>query len=126
MASGNYWLEVADRSDVKLADQKQRNDPTAEEEAEAKANFEDRFKRYEDLSEDRTLIDPDTREEIKVDSPLLKAKDAIKPVEWSKVESAEWGNSRSVGPYLLVYEMRRNGLDGHNLCESVPSKSDDS
>lgn len=96
--TGDYWLETTDRTEFYLGDEKINRDPTTEEEKEALEIFEEEFKEYEDLA-GKEVSDPDNERVIKPTSPVVRAKDNLKPVKWTKVETREWGK-RTIGPYL--------------------------
>lgn len=120
--SGNYWLEQADRHDVYLGDKKLRRDPTEEEEKEELAQFKEKFEKYKEQAGPSTT-DPDTKEEIPPSTPLLAAEDALKPVKWTKVTSAEWANSRSIGPYLLVRDMQAEHHEEKQVLADIGEKA---
>ena len=102
--SGDYWLEKADRQFVFLGDERIGHDPTAEEEKEIQANFDADFVEYEDLA-GQLINDPETGDEIRPTSPLVTAKDKLRPPKWTRIDTMEWSN-RSIGPYMMVMSMQ--------------------
>lgn len=104
LLSGDYWLEEADRKEVYLGDEKLGRDPTEQEEKEQQEIFEEKFKEYESMAGE-TYRDPETDEEITPTSPVIEAKDKLKPVEWQKVEDLEW-KDRGLGSYIIIQDMQ--------------------
>jgi len=104
LATGEYWLEVADRNDPLLGDDKLARDPTEEEEQIARDEFTERFKMFEDLA-GQEIMDPETEKPIKPTSPVLEARKVLEPIKWARVEGLEW-RPRSIGPYLLIQDMQ--------------------
>ena len=102
--SGEYWLEQADRAFVYLGDDKLGRDPTAEEEKEAAEIFENEFIEIEELAGE-IVVDPEEEKEIKPISPLIEAKDKLKPPVWTRIQSMEW-SGRSIGPFMMVQSMQ--------------------
>lgn len=102
--SGDYWLEEADQKDIVLGDEKGDHDPTDAEEKERIEVFDERFKEYEDLAGE-TFTDPATDEEIKPVSPVVQAKDKLRPPKWTKVTAQEW-SSRTIGPFLIFQDVQ--------------------
>lgn len=102
--TGDYWLETTDRAEFYLGDGKLDRDPTSEEEKEAQEAFNEQFKEYEDLA-GKEISDPDNERVIHPSSPVVQAKDKLKPVKWTKVETREWGK-RTIGPYLAFQDIQ--------------------
>jgi prepilin-type N-terminal cleavage/methylation domain-containing protein len=120
LASGEYWLESSNQSDVRLGVDKARHDITEEEEKSKSGEFEDRFKEYEDLA-GQEVTDPETEEKIKPTSPLLMAKSQLKPVSWERIDTVEW-QGRSVGPYLLFQDIQAEHHETKQTLEDLGEK----
>lgn len=112
--SGDYWLETTDRRDFTLGDSKLDRDPTEEEEKDAQEFFDEEFQQYVDLA-GKEIEDPENSRTIKPTSPVVNAKEKLRPVKWTKVETREWGK-RSIGPYLFVQDMQTE----HHAQKQVP------
>ncbi len=104
LLSGDYWIEEANRRDVYIGDEKMGRDPTAAEEQEQLDIFEEKFKDYEALAGE-TFVDPVTDEPILPTSPVIEAKDSLKPVQWSRVTDIEW-KDRTLGPFLIIQDVQ--------------------
>lgn len=104
MASGDYWLEEADRSDVTLGNEKIGRDPTEEEDKEADAHFDEKMKEYETLA-GQTVVDQEKEKEIKPTSPVLSARTKLSKPKWTRVETLEW-TARTLGPNMMIKEMQ--------------------
>lgn len=104
MNTGDYWLEVADRKNIKMATDGSDRDLNPDEEKERQAAFDDDFAEYEELS-GLVVVDPETDLEIKPESPVTTAKEKLRPPQWRKVDAMEWG-ARSLGPELMVTKMQ--------------------
>jgi len=102
--TADYWLESTDRSDFQLGDNPMNRDPSPQDTKDAIAQFEEDFKEYVDLA-GQEVKDAETELTIKPTSPLLAAKQLLKPVEWRAVEDAEW-TKRSLGPSYLIRSMQ--------------------
>ncbi len=99
LATGQYWLEQADRREVYIGSEKLLNDPTDDDLKLELEEFEEQFEEYIDQAGAESK-DPETGEEIKPTSPVVVAKDRLKPPKWSRVENLEW-KSRTIGPDLI-------------------------
>lgn len=99
MATGDYWLEVADREKVFIADDKAKRDLSQEEEKDQRDAFEQLFEEYKTLA-GQEYRDSDSYKVIKAFSPVLEAKADLMPPEWTRVENTEW-RRRTIGPDLL-------------------------
>lgn len=104
LASGDYWLEMTESTNVKFGDDRFEVDPTEDQEKEVKAEFESQFLEYEDLAGE-TIHDPDSDKQIKPESPVLNAKDSLAPPVWDVVSSLEW-KRRSLGDALIIRDMQ--------------------
>jgi len=99
LATGQYWLEEADRQNVFMGDEMIQHDPTEEEAKLQLEEFDERFKEYETLAGQESK-DAETGEAIPPSSPVLVAKERLKPAKWTRVENIEW-KSRDLGPELI-------------------------
>ena len=104
LATGEYWLEEADRTDVLLGNDKIGHDPSEDEEKDEAAAFETKFKDYVDLA-GQMVMDQEKSKEIPPVSPVVSAKQALMKPKWTHVEGIEW-NGRTLGPYLLIKDMQ--------------------
>jgi len=100
MMSGEYWLETTDRKDFFLADKRIERELSEEEEKEASNKFDETFEDYERLAGEE-IPAPEGDAKIKPESPLLKAKELLRPPKWTKVQNLEW-NKRYLGPVFVV------------------------
>lgn len=98
-SSGEYWLETIDQEYGVLSLEKLDKDPTEEEEILAIEEFDEKFQSYEKLAGEE-IKDPQSDELIKPVSPVVEAKDKLRPPRWSKVNDLEWG-IKSIGPFLI-------------------------
>lgn len=104
MYSGLYWLEECDHADFFFGDQKLGHDPTEEEEKEQSAAFDEEFKEYESAAGD-AFKDPSGDKELHPSSPLIQAKEKLRPPKWTRVNNLEW-QPRPLGPVLIIKEMQ--------------------
>ena len=104
MVSGDYWLETTDAEEITLGDDKLNHDPTEEEEQDFQEAFDEDFKEYIELA-GREVEDVENNRTIKPSSPVVAAKDRLRPPKWTKIQDREWGR-RSLGPFLLVQDMQ--------------------
>lgn len=102
--AGTYWLEESDQEDVRIADAAVDGDMTAEEEETALAEWEERMKRYEDWVKDGEVVDGQSEEAVAKSSPVLAARERLRPPKWKMISNLEWGR-RSLGSSLMVYAM---------------------
>ena len=103
-ASGNYYLEKADREDVTIMAEALERELTAEELKEREEEFEELREEYIELA-GREVDDEDGEETIPPTSPLIKAYDRLKPATWTRVDDIEW-RGRTLGPYYVVQDMQ--------------------
>jgi prepilin-type N-terminal cleavage/methylation domain-containing protein len=101
--SGDYELQVADRSDVYLGEDKVDRDPAEAEDKDAQAAFDQKFAEYIDLA-GQAVADPKADKEIPPTSPVVSAKTRLKPVVWTPVENLEW-SKRTIGPHLMFKDI---------------------
>ena len=104
MATGEYWLEEADRPEVFLGNEKIGHDATEEEEKDAIVAFDSKIKEYEDLA-GQVVVDQEKEKEIKPVSPVVSAKDKLRHAKWIKVDTLEWA-SRTIGPTMLIKDLQ--------------------
>lgn len=104
MASGDYWLEESDRSDIYIGSDKLDRDPTEAEEKDEQAAFDTKFQEYIDLA-GQAVMDQETEKEIPPDSPVVDAKDRLRKAQWTRVENLEW-STRTLGPNLMITDMQ--------------------
>jgi general secretion pathway protein H len=104
MTTGEYWLETTDRTDFYLGDEDIDRDFTEIEEKEAIDYFDEDFERYVELAGSE-IPDSDNDRVIPPTSPLLAAREKLKPVKWTPVETSEWYR-RSIGPTFLFQDMQ--------------------
>lgn len=102
--SGDYWLEEADRVDVFLGSDKLDRDPSEAEEKDAQVAWETKVQEYTELA-GTIVVDPKKEKEIPPTSPVVTAKDKLKPPKWTRVENMEW-SQRSLGPFMMVMDMQ--------------------
>lgn len=130
MNSGDYWLEEADRENVLLGTQHVDHDPTEAEEKDAKAQYDAKMQEYQDMA-GRAVVDPKDDKEIPPASPVVEAKDRLKPAAWTPVENMEW-SKRSLGPNLMIKKMQAEhhgrpqevgelGVEGRAMIYFFPS-----
>ena len=121
LKSGKYWLEVAGAENFKIDTEKLRYDPSVEDEEEKQATFDELFKKYEDLAGE-SIFDPETESQIKPESPVLKAKDKLRPTKWTEVDYQEWG-VRDLLPTFIISEILVEHLDEVQRIENVPDNA---
>jgi len=101
-SSGDYWLEESDRPMRFQSMEKLGRDPTPEEEQEQIVALEEMMREYEVLAGE-TITTADNVK-IKPYSPLLLAKERLRPAVWEKVVSDGWG-IRELSPSLIIQDM---------------------
>lgn len=94
LISGEYWLEVTEADHVTISDTKLLHELTKDEERDLEEQFESDFDDYVQESEKSFTDDKD--EQVLTSSPVLKAKNKLRPIKWRKYSSLEWGD-RSLG-----------------------------
>jgi len=104
LAKGDYWLEEADKEQFFLGDEQVNFDLSAEDEKNRAEDFDQGFKEYEELAGEAIRL-ADEDDEIPPTSPLVEAKERLKPPTWSKVDSLEW-RERTLAPTLIIREMQ--------------------
>lgn len=105
LASGEYWLEEADRPVEILGDGLGGKDPTEEEEKLRSDQFDELTKEYQSIAGDPVLDDDGEKIPGSNESPILKNRAAAKGPQWRRVDGLEW-QDRSIGPNLLISEMQ--------------------
>lgn len=103
-ASGDYWLETTDRQDFFLGNEKMTRDLSPEELKDQIEIFNTEFEEYVELA-GIEVEDHENERTIPPSSPLLKARERLKPVEWRRVQDTEW-TRRSLGPHFVVMAMQ--------------------
>lgn len=102
--SGEYWLEETTATNFVLGDNELGRDLTEEEEKDQKENFENDFGLYVELA--GTEVEDGANERVLPPmSPVLKAKEALRPTPWTRVDNVEW-KVRSLGPELIIQDFR--------------------
>ena len=118
--SGQYWLEVAESENFRIDSQKVQYDPSKEDEEEKQEIFNELFARYQELAGEE-IYDPETESMIKPESPVLKAKDQLKPTKWRTVDYQEWG-IRTLRPAFIITEIIVEHLDEVQRLENMPEE----
>ncbi|MBF0442022.1 MAG: type II secretion system protein [Oligoflexales bacterium] len=121
MLSGDYWLESTEKTNFYLGDAKVGRDPTPEEDKIALNDFETAFKEFEQLA-GQDIDDPDCERVIKPTSPIIKAKDVLRPTKWSKIGNQEW-QKRSFSPFYLIQDMQ---AEHHSQKQALSSSDENS
>lgn len=98
--TADYWLESTERLDFQLGDNQLLRDLSPEETKEAVTQFDEDFKEYVTLA-GKEVDDSETEKTIQPTSPLIAARNKLRPVEWQAAEDAEW-SKRSLGPNFLI------------------------
>ncbi len=105
LATGEYWLEEADRQVTELGDGKGGRDPSAEEVKARDDEFDAETKEFEGIMGDAVKDDDGQAIPGSNTSPILKNRAAARGAKWSRLESLEW-QDRTLGPYLMIAEMQ--------------------
>jgi prepilin-type N-terminal cleavage/methylation domain-containing protein len=101
LSSGEYWLESLEGEldgAFTLGQEGIPSDPSKEEQEAQIQRFEDDFAQYKELGE-QTVSHPTKDEKITGSSPVLEAKNQLKPKKWTQYQSSEW-SKRTIGPGL--------------------------
>ena len=93
-------MESTKKANFYLGNSKLYRDLTGEEVDSQNAEFEEEFTKYTELAIE-PITDPATGEKINFRSPVIKAKERLRPARWSRVTRGEW-SKRSLGPDLLI------------------------
>ncbi len=120
VGGGDYWLEVADRSDVYLGVEGLARDLSKEEEEEERLAFEEDFKNYEDMLAN-PLFDREEEKEIVLITPLIASKKRLQRAQWTMVKNLEW-QKRTLSPLLSVQAMQAE----HHVRKQSNEDSDES
>lgn len=102
LVSSEYWLETTESERFYLGNEKLDRDLTKDEEKDLIENFDEDFEEYVELA-GQEVEDSENERTVPPVSPVVSAKDKLKPVEWKPVENQEWG-VRSLGPYLIIQD----------------------
>lgn len=118
LATGEYWLEEADRPLFALGDGKGGKDPTEEEEKARNEEFDAVTTEYKSMAGDP--IKDDKGEVIPGgnESPILKNRENARGPKWRRVEGLEW-QDRTLGPYLLISEMQAEHHEQKQILADV-------
>lgn len=104
LAQGTYWLEMTESDQVKLGASVLDRELSPDEEKDKAEKFEQEFERFVDLA-DKTFPDPESGKDIKPESPVIQAKEALKGPSWKLVQSGEWGE-RQLGDILMIKDIQ--------------------
>lgn len=104
LATGSYWLEVTDSQNIHLGESTGESELTPEEQDQKNEKFENEFNAYVELA-GAPVANPNGEKEIQPESPVVKAKDAMKGPSWKVVENIEW-SKRELGDLLLFLDIR--------------------
>ena len=116
LKSGDYWLETTADANTKIFTDETGRDMSSEELKVRREQFDSEFEEYVDLA-GTAVSDPDSGNPILPDSPVVKAKNKLKPPIWTMVEGLEW-EVRSVGPDLAFSIVQaEHHLDPINVFE---------
>lgn len=122
LQSGEYWLEeVESGRQIYMGDHLLDRDPTEDEEKDKQELFEQNFQEFVDLSGE-TYRDPNEEGEIKPESPVVNAKDKLRPPKWSRVDSPEW-RGRSFGDNLLIMDVQAEHHQSKIAIQDTDEKS---
>lgn len=105
--SSTYWLEMTESKNIFLGDKSTGRDLSPKEVEEGLEEFEEKFEVFEDLN-GQSRKDSETGEDIKIETPLIAAKDRLKELKfasWGAVQNLEW-KRRSIGPNLVIMGVR--------------------
>lgn len=102
--SGDYWLEVSDRTNFLIPSEKLERELSPDDLEIQKEEFEEQKELYTQLA-GKEFTDEDGEVTIPPTSPLLQAYDRLMPAKWTKVEDIEWVG-RSLGPYYAIQDMQ--------------------
>lgn len=110
LASGDYWLEEADREVLSLGDGKGGRDPSFDDDKSKSEEFDETTKEYQSMAGDPVKDDNGDVIVGSNESPIMKNRERARGPRWSKVEDLEW-QDRTLGPYLLISEMQAEHHD---------------
>lgn len=105
LATGEYYLEEADRPLHSLGDGKGGRDPSEEDEQAKNEEFDSVTTEYKSMAGDPIKDDKGDIIPGGNESPILKHRENARGPKWTRVEGLEW-QGRTVGPYLLISEMQ--------------------
>ncbi len=101
--TGQYWLEAAETRDFTFDLDEKGEDLSPEREKETLLAFDENFQEFEDLAGSE-IEDSDNERVFTPESPVVKAKDKLRPPEWKRLENREWG-VRFLGPELMLMDL---------------------
>ncbi|MBP6218108.1 MAG: type II secretion system protein [Oligoflexales bacterium] len=105
LQTGDYWLEEADRADFYLGADKILSEPSTREEEERYHESLARFEKFEELVGE-PITQARSDEKIKQVSCVINAKADLTAVRWSRVNSEEWSEKRTLGSILIIKDMQ--------------------
>lgn len=121
LESGDYRLEVADRMNVILSDDRVNYDLLEDQEKDRREAFDQQFKEFKELLGD-SVYHPETEKKIPQTSPVLRAENDLKPIEWTVVKDQELSGKRSLGPNLMIFEMQAEHHANKQILSELPEK----
>ena len=107
-----------------LADEKKDRDLSIKGEKDLQTEFDATFDEYKDLA-GSAVEDNENDRVLNPRTPLMSAKEWLRPPRWNKVNSAEWGKSRSIGSYMAIKDIQiehqdsRQSLHGSTDADRV-------
>lgn len=122
LMSGKYWLEEANGEVIRIPNDPVEVDLTTEEEKEQIEVFEADFEKYTDLAGESVPDLDDDEKTIHFKSPVISAKDRLKPTQWIKVDSSEW-RGRSLGETLLFRLVQTDHHTGPVLIDDYGNEA---
>lgn len=93
--NGEYWLETTHYKDFKVSPGEGGLDLSSEQLKSKREEDESDFEEYEELA-GQTTTDPESGDEIRPESPLLKAKNTLLGPSWFQVDSVDW-ETKNIG-----------------------------
>ena len=110
LASGDYWLESTESKNFKIGNAKIDKELTPDEEKVLQENFDEEMAEYEDIMGE-AIEDIDNDRQITPTSPVLNARERLRPPVWARVTSAEWTQERTLGEELIIKKVRAEHHD---------------
>lgn len=109
LLSGRYWLETTDAPLIHMGDAELGRDLTEEEERDRLEAFDAEFEEYIELA-GTEINDANNERVIPPMSPVVQAKEKLRPAVWRRVTDAEW-KVHSLGPELIFQDIRTEHHD---------------
>lgn len=97
-STGDYWLESTLEQDYKISSTRSGRDLNEEQSKAYREEFDADFEEYVELA-GSTISDMDSGDEIKPESPVVRAKKKLMDPTWFRVDSIEW-TKKNIGPDL--------------------------